>query len=122
MPRLGALAGSAAHGSGRLARQSAGAQLLEPLGEEHLELLHATPFQQHVPVGTGRLTLLWLGPGAVDPQRLGAADAALPDLGHLGFERERDREAVSLGAVVGHALTGRHLDARVRLVALGTES
>ena len=101
--------------------RGAGAQQLEPLREQDLEVLDAAPLEQHVPVGTGRLAALRLGPGPVHPQRLGAAHRALPDLGHVGLEGERDGEAVVAGAVVGHALPRRHLDPEVGLVALGTQ-
>jgi hypothetical protein len=73
-------------------------------------------------VGAGRPPPLGLGPRAVDPDGLESADAALPDGGHVGLERERHRETVVVGAGVGDALPWRHLDARVGLVTLGAET
>src|SRR6185312_12974804 len=82
--RTGTPAGPARGGTlGRLAGRVTAAQQLEPLVEQLLELVEGATLHEHVPVGTRRLYLLGLGHGAVDEQRVGTADLALPQCGDL---------------------------------------
>ena len=58
--------------------QLTGAEKIQPLGQQILELGDAAALAEHVPVRTHRLLLLGLRPDAVRPQRLPAAAWALP--------------------------------------------
>src|SRR5690606_28789701 len=100
--------------SGRAA-ELAGAQQLEALVEQVLELLDGAALEQHVPVGALGLGRLGLGLLGVPQEGLLAA-AALPDRGDVRVGGEGQDDGVAVGAVVVgleprgevHALVGLH--------------
>src|SRR3954447_26377370 len=95
----------------------AGADFLEPLVEDVLQLRDRPALGEHVPVGTRRLGLLLLRLGAVDQSRDAAVELALPGGRHLGVDGERRLELVALGAEVLSGLPGSQLGVAVGLVA-----
>src|SRR3954454_10609136 len=101
----------------RVSAAAAGADLLQSLVEDVLELRDRTPLQQHVPVGTRRLRLLLLRLVAVHQSRDAAVELALPGHRDLGVDGERHLELVTLYAQVLAGLPGRQLRVAVGLVA-----
>ena len=61
------------------------------------------------------------GTDARRAERLGAAARALPHRRHLGLDRHRDLELVTVHAAVAGLLTGRELDAALVLEALSSQ-
>src|SRR5262249_34422911 len=98
------------------------ADLLQALGENVVELGDASPLQQHVPVRARWLDLLLLRLRAIDETCDATVELALPRDRHLGVDRERHLELVSLGAQVIASLTRRQLGVAVGLVAHGSEA
>ena len=96
---------------------AAGAEQFQAFGENLLEVLHAAPFEQHVPVRSHRFGVLGLLAVAVSAKGSVAAEAAFPFAGDLRLGREGDREAVAPCAVVGDFLPGSQVGVAVVLVA-----
>ena len=90
--------------------QGTAPQLREALLEEHLEVGHAAPLQEHVPVGAGGLDELRLGLLAVHEQGALPA-AALPHGGDVRLGGEGELGDVALRALVARELAGGELDA-----------
>src|SRR5699024_2024522 len=95
----------------------AGAEQLEALVEQHLEILLAAALEEHVPVGAHGLAGLRLGLLVVTEHRGGTA-AAFPDGGDVGLDREGEDDVVAVGAVVDGLLARC---GEVALVVLGGE-
>src|SRR3954465_12930366 len=77
-----------------------GVQLLEPLGEDLLELVDRSTFEQHVPVRAHVLGLLGLRLAGGTTQRRRSAAAAVPRRGDVGLAGKRYAERVPVRAVV----------------------
>jgi hypothetical protein len=103
------------------AGQKAGAQQLEPLVEQDLEVLDGAALEEHVPVGPRRPCWLLVRAVRLDPQRLGTAARAVPQRRNLSLDRERHLEAVTVRTVVDDRLAVSELDAALVLVAGGTQ-
>src|SRR5512138_1857751 len=95
----------------------AGADLLEALVEDVLQLRDRAALEEHVPVGAWRLRLLLLGLAAVHQTGDAAVELALPGGGHLGVDGERHLELMALDAQVLSGLPGSQLGVAVGLVA-----
>src|SRR5699024_5674615 len=98
-----------------------GAEQLQALVEEHLEVLLAATLQEHVPVRAYGLAGLLLGPLVVAQECRGAA-AALPDGRDVGLDREGQDDGVAVGAVVDGLLARCGEDALVGLHGEGAQS
>src|SRR5699024_10171325 len=98
-----------------------GAEQLQALVEEHLEVLLAATLQEHVPVRAYGLAGLLLGPLVV-AQECGGTAAALPDGRDVGLDREREDDGVAVGAVVDGLLARCGEDALVGLHGEGAQS
>src|SRR5690606_21575526 len=99
----------------------AGAQQLEALVEQDLEVLLAAALEQHVPVGAHGLARLLLGLLVVTQHR-GLAAAALPHGRDVGLDREGEDDVVAVGAVVDGLLARCGEDALVGLHGEGAQS
>src|SRR5699024_8992399 len=98
-----------------------GAEQLQALVEEHLEVFLAATLQEHVPVRAYGLAGLLLGPLVV-AQECGGTAAALPDGRDVGLDREREDDGVAVGAVVDGLLARCGEDALVGLHREGAQS
>src|SRR5262249_37235390 len=115
-------ASSACGNGGTSAAAAQRADLLQPLGQDVVQLGHAATLQQHVPVGARWLGLLLFRLAAVDEARDAAVELALPGDRHLGVDGERHLELVALRAQVLPGLAGSQLGVAVGLVANGSEA
>lgn len=98
-----------------------GAQELEPLREQRLELLDRPAFEKHVPVRPWRLHVLGLRAITVHPDRLASTARTLPYRRNLGVGGEGELKVVGMWAVVRDDLARCRCDLAIVLVARRAE-
>src|SRR5690606_12535764 len=102
-----------------------GAQVLETLLEQFLELCTGAALEQHVPVATRSLGLDGLGLDGlalrVEQHALLAGLRRLPRRRHLGVVSEHDVEGRTVGSAIHGLLTRGELNALLALQALSAE-
>jgi hypothetical protein len=102
--------------------QLARTELVQPLGQQVLELGDGTPFPEHVPVGTRGLLLFQLRPLTIGTKRFRAAPGALPHRRNFGLSCENEAEMVISWTVVADLLPSRELNTCLVLKAFGPET